>query len=135
MKLTRSPLQILNRKLMQQLSLQEAPASLYSGGISQLNLDFLRAKNVFLSGEFFQIGEKSFKENLHNRQANLQLEITPETEILICGKYPDWNLVEEARLYGIKIFFIDKAGEFFSRIASQLIKNNTNSSVEELVEF
>lgn len=134
MKLTRSPLQILNKNLLQQLSFQEAPASLYSAGTSQVNFDFVRAKNVFLSGEFFPNGENSFKEDLFNRQANLQPEITPETEILICGKYPDWNLVEEARHYGIKIFFIDKAGEFFSRIASKLIKNNTNSSIEELVE-
>ncbi|CAN5198617.1 hypothetical protein BH23BAC2_BH23BAC2_22500 [soil metagenome] len=52
----------------------------------------------------------------------MQPEITPETEILICGMYPDWMLVEEAKLYGIKIMFADKAGELFSRIA----RNFTN---------
>lgn len=134
MKLNRSPLQILSKKMMQELSSQEAPTSMYSAGTSQVNSEFLRDKNVFLSGEFREMGENSFFENLLNSQANLQPEITPETEILICGKYPDWNLIEEARLFGIRIFFIDKAGEFFSKIASQLIKNNSKPSIEELVE-
>ncbi|CAM4121905.1 hypothetical protein GILI108418_06045 [Gillisia limnaea] len=119
---------------MKKLSFYEAPASLYPNRTSQVNIDFLQAKNIFLSGEFLPMGINSFKENLIKRQANVQPEITPETEILICGKYPDWILVEEATLYGIKIIFVDKAGELFNRIAAKLIKNKTDSPVKELME-
>ena len=126
MKFTGTNLQILDKIGMQRLSFQEAQSPFF--------LNLLRAKNVILSGDFFHLNENSFSENLLEREANVQLEITPETEVLICGKYPDWILVEEARLYGIKIIFVDKAGEFFSKIAAKLVKRNTCSPIEELME-
>lgn len=124
MKFTRINLQILDKISMQRLSLQETPTALLPDGTSQLNVNFLQAKNVILSGEFHPMSEDTFRENLIKNKVNVQEEITPETEILICGKYPDWMLVEEARLYGIKTIFVDKAGEFFSRIATKLYKSS-----------
>lgn len=91
---------------------------------TQIDNHFLHSKNIIISGEFFPTSESAFKENLLKSNVNVQPEITPETEILICGKYPDWILVEEASLYGIKIIFIDKAGELFSRIAIKLCKSS-----------
>ena len=126
MKFTGTNLQILDKIGMQRLSFQEVQTPFLP--------DLLRAKNVILSGDFLHLNGNSFSENLREREANVHLEITPETEVLICGKYPDWILVEEARLYGIKIIFVDKAGEFFSRIAAKLVKSNTCSPMEELME-
>lgn len=124
MQFKRINLQILDKISMQRLSLQETQAALLPDGTLQLNVSFLQSKNVILSGEFYPMSEDIFKENLFKNKVNVQQEITPETDILICGKYPDWMLVEEARLYGIKTIFIDKAGEFFSRIATKLFKRN-----------
>lgn len=80
--------------------------------------NFLDSKNVIISGEFFPASNIAFKESFLKYNANLQPQMTPETEILICGKHPDWVLVEEARLYGVKILFADKTGELFSRMAT-----------------
>lgn len=124
MKSTRINLQILDKISMHRLSFQGAPTNLLPDGTSQLNVRLLQAKNVILSGEFHPMSEDTFRENLIKGKVNVQQEITPETEILICGKYPDWMLVEEARLYGIKIIFVDKAGEFFSRIATKLCESS-----------
>lgn len=131
MKSTGINLQILDKNGMRKLSFQEVPATLLSFSNLQVDMDFLQAKNVFLSGEFCPMDENTFIERLRERKANVQQEITPETEILICGQYPDWVLVEEARHYGIKIVFFDKAGEFFSRMAAKLINNKTSSPVGE----
>ena len=133
MKFTGMNLQILDKIGMDRLSSDEVSKSLPHNCISNGNNICLQAKNVILSGDFFHLNGNSFSENLLKREANVQLEITPETEVLICGKYPDWILVEEARHYGIKIIFIDRAGEYFSRIAAKLIKSKTGSPIEELI--
>lgn len=98
---------------------------------SQVDEYFFQNKKIAISGEFFPMSENFLKSNLVEREANVQPEMTPETEILICGKYPDWMLVEEARLYGVTIIFVDKAGELFSKMASGLLKNNSVLSYEE----
>lgn len=126
-------LQILDKIGMDRLSSDEVSKPLPQDCLSSGNNNWLQAKNVILSGDFFHLKGNSFSENLREREANVQLEITPETEVLICGKYPDWILVEDARLYGIKIIFVDKAGEYFSRIAAKLIKSKTGSPIEELI--
>ncbi|WP_034921331.1 hypothetical protein [Gillisia sp. CAL575] len=128
MKLNRINLQILDKISIKKLFFQEAPAPLFLKGFSKENNSLLQTKNVVLSGEFFPI---NYKDNLNKWEANLQPEITPETEYLLCGKYPDWVLVEEARHYGIKVIFTDKAGELFSRIATKLINSKTALTIEE----
>ncbi len=97
---------------------------LLTNSTTQMNNDFLHSKNIIITGQFFPTSESTFKENLLKSNLNVEPEITPETEILICGKYPDWTLVEEASFYGIKIIFIDKEGELFSRIATKLCKSS-----------
>lgn len=129
MKLNRINLQVLDKISIQKLFFQEAPAPLFFS--SKENKSLLQTKNVVLSGEFFPI---NYKDNLMKWEANVQPEITPETEYLLCGKYPDWVLVEEARHYGIKIIFADQAGELFSRIATELINSKSALTVEEPLE-
>ena len=133
MKITGKNLQILDKIGMDRLSSDEVSKPLPHDCLSNGNNNWLQAKNVILSGDFFHLNGNSFSENSLKREANVQLEITPETEVLICGKYPDWILVEDARLYGIKIIFVDKAGKYFSRIAAKLIKCKTGSPIEELI--
>lgn len=134
MKFTGSHLQLLDREMMQKLSFQKAEEPLSPDFLSELSKDLSKAKNIVLSGEFCALSENSLKENLLKSKANVQPEITPETEILICGKYPDWMLVEDARHYGIKIMFVDKAGELFGKMATKLIQKKSNFPLEELME-
>lgn len=133
MKFTGRELQILDKKMMQKLSCQDAPETLFPNLTTDLNIDFPQAKNVIFSGEFLIGSEIAFRENFIKGNANVQTEITPETELLICGKFPDWMLIEDARKNSINIVFTDKAGEFFSRMATKLIKNKTDSPFEELM--
>ena len=133
MKFNRINLQVLDKIGMLKLSLKRAEIPLFLENPSKDIYDFIHSKNVILSGEFFPLSENSFKEKLIEREANVQQEITPETEILICGRYPDWMLVEEARLYGIRIIFADKAGESFSKIATKLCKSRPVLSYEQLL--
>lgn len=96
---------------------------------------FLDSKNCIISGDFFPFSESLFKEKLLKRNINVQPQMTPDTEILICGRYPDWVLVEEARMYGVKIIFVDKAGELFSRMVTKMKKSRTVLTCEEPVEI
>lgn len=134
MKFTGRELQILDKQMMQKLSCPDAPKPLFSNLITDLNNSFSNVKNIIFSGEFCAGSETAFRENSLKGIAGAQVEITPETEVLICGKYPDWMLVEQARQNGIQIVFTDKAGEFFSRIAIKLLENETNFPFEELME-
>ena len=127
----RKNLQILDKIGMLRLAFQEASIPLNKEYFSNDINDYLHSKNVVLSGQFFPMNENSFIDNLEKQEANLEPEITPDTEILICGRYPDWMLVEEARLYGIKIVFADKAGELFSRMATKLYKNRAELTYED----
>lgn len=113
---------IKNKIRLSNLSYRKSK-SLIPAKPTQVDENFLNGKNVIISGEFFPTSEKVFKESLLKRKANVQPQMTPQTEVLICGKYPDWVLVEEARIYGVKIIFVDKAGELFSRLATNLNKN------------
>lgn len=119
----RTNLQVLDKIGMLRLAFHEISTPLNKEYFSKDINDYLYSKNVVLSGQFFHLNENSFLDNLEEREANVEPEITPETEVLICGRYPDWMLVEEARLYGIKIVFADKAGELFSRMATKLCKS------------
>lgn len=115
-------LQILDKIGMLKLAFHEASTPLIKEGFLDDTNNYLHFKNVVLSGQFFPVDENYIIDNIEEQTANLRQGITPETEILVCGRYPDWMLIEEARLYGIKIVFADKAGELFSRIATKLCK-------------
>lgn len=134
MKFSGRELQILDKKMMQKLSCQEVPEPLFPYSIADLNNDFSKAKNIIFTGEFCTGAEVAFREEVLKGSANVQTSIIPETELVICGKFPDWILVEDARQNGIKIIFTDKAGESFSRMATKLIKNGTDFPLEELME-
>ncbi len=123
MKFNKINLQILDRIGIQKLAYQKASVPLFQSSFSNEKNNIFQSRNVILSGEFFPLSEIFLRENLLEQEANVQTEITPKTEILICGKFPDWTLVEEAKLYGIKIIFIDHEGESFSKIASRLYKS------------
>lgn len=126
-------LKILDKIGMLRLAFQEASIPFNIKGFPEDINKYLHFKNVVLSGQFFPLDENSFIDNLEEQAANVRQEITPETEILVCGRYPDWMLVEEARLYGIKIVFADKSGELFSRIATRLCKTRTMNIYEDPV--
>ena len=85
-----------------------------------LDDDFFQNKKVVIMGEFFPMNNTTLNENLLTRGASIQPKLTGETEILICGKYPDWMLVEQAKLNGVKVIFVDRAGELFSVILSRM---------------
>lgn len=132
MKLKLSTLAMLSRFNLRSFSRRETSAPSLTAKTTQLDDDLLHSKSVILSGEFFPTSESVLIERLLKRDVNVQPQMTPETDILICGKYPDWMLVEEARLYGVKIIFIDKAGELFSRLATNLNKSRAFSYEEPL---
>lgn len=98
---------------------------------SEMNLHCFENKIIVTSGEFFPTSEKALTERLVQERANVLSQITSATDILICGKYPDWMLIEEAKKNGVKIIFVDKVGELFSRFATNLNKNRTILSNEE----
>ena len=76
-------------------------------------------KNIILSGSFFPASEESLKERLLMLKAQVVTQLSSETDILICGKFPDWSLIQEARSRAIKVIFIDKASDLFSNIISE----------------
>lgn len=82
-------------------------------------------KNIFISGEFFPSHENALKERLQKRKAKLQPFLTRDTEILVCGKYPDWLVMEEAKRNGVKIIMVDKASDLFSRFATNIHDSNS----------
>lgn len=131
MQFNRVTLKIMEKIKGKNRYFQEAATPLFPAGITPGDDHFLHTKNVIISGDFFPSSEVAFKKNLLERKANLQPHMTTETEILICGKYPDWMLVEKARLYGVKIIFVDKAGELFGRMATNLNKTTPVSLYEE----
>ncbi len=83
-----------------------------------LNIFSLKHKNAVISGEFFPTDEETLKNKLINAKTNVMPQICAETDILICGKFPDWSLIEEARLKAINIIFIDKASDLFTNSTS-----------------
>lgn len=99
--------------------------------IVEVNLHSFENKIIATSGEFFPTSDKALTERLVQERANVLPQITSATDILICGKYPDWMLIEEAKKNGVKIIFVDKVGELFSRFATNLNKNRTILSNEE----
>ncbi len=131
MKINRIAAGIFNKVNLSSLTFLSTGTQLLPATPFPMDENLLQSRNIILSGEFFPTNEKVFKENLLKCNANVQLQMTPETEILICGKYPDWMLVEEARLYGVKIIFVDRAGELFSRITANLNKRKAVLPYEE----
>lgn len=93
--------------------------------LPELNFDSLENKNVVTSGEFFPTSTEALKEKLVQEKANLRSEITAETDILICGKYPDWMLIQQARISGVKIIFIDKASDLFDEMVIDIRRHTS----------
>lgn len=131
MKINGIAFKIRDRVRFRSRSFLQAATPIPSAKTAKLDENYWSAKNVVLSGEFFPASDSFFKESLLKRNAHVQPQMTSETDILICGKYPDWMLVEEARHCGVTIIFIDKAGELFSRLASNLHKGRAALSYEE----
>ena len=76
----------------------------------------LENKNIILSGSFFPASEESLQEKLLMLKAQVVTELSSETDILLCGKFPNWSLIQEARSRAIKVIFIDKASDLFFNI-------------------
>lgn len=132
MKLRLSTLSMLRRFQLRSFTSKHSFIPALTNSNVQMNNDILNDKNVIISGEFFPTSERLLEEMLLKNNIHLQPQMSPDTEILICGRYPDWMLVEEARIYGVRIIFMDKAGELFSKLASNLNKNKTFSYEEPL---
>ena len=96
-----------------------------------LDDNFFQNTKVVIMGEFFPMNNKTLNENLITRGASIQPKLTGETEILICGKFPDWMLIEQARLNGVKVIFVDRAGELFNVILSRMNEGGSFYDYEE----
>ena len=70
--------------------------------------NLLENKKVILSGSFSPASEEDLLEPLLIRKARIFTDISPEIDYIICGEDPDWNLIEEAALYGIDSIFLSK---------------------------
>ena len=93
--------------------------------LPELKFDSLENKNVLTSGEFFPTRTEAFMERLVQEKANVRSEISAETDILICGKYPDWMLIQQARITGVKIIFIDKASDLFDEMVTDIRRHTS----------
>lgn len=80
-------------------------------------------KNVMITGKFFPLSETALRNELFIIKANIQSYMTVETDVLICGKHPDRNLVEEARIYGVEVLYINKIGEIVGLMQNNDIKS------------
>lgn len=80
----------------------------------KMDIFSLKHKNAVISGEFFPTGEEALKNKLMNGKTNVLPQMSADTDILICGKFPDWNLVQEAKFRAIKVVFIDKTSDLFT---------------------
>ena len=97
-----------------EFSSRKRPSGAKKLELSEMNFHSLENKNVVTSGEFFPARAEAFIERLVQEKANVISQLTAETDILICGKYPDWMLIQEARLRAINVIFIDKASDLFT---------------------
>jgi len=119
MKITRFALEFKDIIGFKDQSLPVVATPLFPATRTQVDANFLNAKNVIISGDFFPSNKNAFKERLLKRKVNVQPQLTPETEYLICGKYPNWILVEQASLYGIKIIFTTKPNLILSNLGEE----------------
>lgn len=71
-------------------------------------------RKVVLSGNFFPLDRENFISRLEQFRGEIQLELDSETEVLICGKYPDWDLIAAAKERLIQIIFLDKVSDLFA---------------------
>lgn len=97
--------------------------------MKQTNFISLRNKNAVISGEFFPMGEEVLRSKLVSAKVHVMPHISEETHILICGKFPDWDLINEARSRAIQIIFIDKASDLFSHTVPAEHVNPKNEPV------
>lgn len=84
----------------------------------KMNIFSLKHKNAVISGEFFPMGEETLKNKLVSAKTNVMPQMSAETDILICGKFPDWSLIQEAKIRAIKVVFVDKASDLFAALTS-----------------
>lgn len=89
----------------------------------------LSHKNIRTTGHFFPTSEEVFNNKLLQLNANVQPQMNEETDALICGKYPDWMLIEEAKTMGIPIIFVDNTAELFSRFGLSNDEQHSNTQV------
>lgn len=82
-----------------------------------MNIFSLKHRNAVISGDFFPTNEVTLINKLIHSQINIMSQISAETDILICGKFPDWSLVQEARLRAINVVFIDKTSDLFTTLS------------------
>lgn len=80
----------------------------------KMNILSLKHKNAVISGEFFPTDEETLKNKLNCAKTNVMPQMSAETDILICGKFPDWSLIEEAKIRAVKVIFIDKPSDLFA---------------------
>ena len=97
-----------------------------------LDNHFFRNKRIALIGEFFPMNNITLTKNLLSTGANIDSKITPDTEILICGKFPNWTMVEQAKAKGVQLIFVDKAGELFTVILSRMNEGKSFNYEEPL---
>ena len=105
---------ILNSRKTNRPAINRGRTKLDETDLFKLDILSFKNKKVLLSGDFFPTTEEAFKEKLIRAKATVMAQLTSETEILICGKYPDWILIEEVQRRGLDIIFIDKASDLFS---------------------
>lgn len=77
------------------------------------DLGFLKNKKVVITGDFFPASEDTFRKRLIAAKASVMTNLTTDTEILICGKFPDWTLIEDAQKKSLEIIYIDKVSDLF----------------------
>ena len=82
--------------------------------LRQNHLGMLRNRKIALTGDFFPLDKLTFEAKLNHLKGEVQLELTSETDVLICGKYPDRKLISEAEKNGTYTIFIDKVSDLFA---------------------
>ena len=96
-----------------------------------LNDDYFQNKIVAILGEFFSMNNTNLRENILNRGATIHPKVTVDTDIIVCEKFPDWILVEQARLKGVKVIFVDRTGDLFSVVLSRMNEGKSFTNHKE----
>lgn len=95
----------------------------------------LEKNNFFINGIHLPTNPNFLNGILLHSDMILHTYPNPDVDLIICDKYPDWDLIEQARSFNAEIIYIDAAGIFFNIKAANLEKKIFPTSLGHAMKF
>lgn len=95
----------------------------------------LKKNNLFINGILLPTNTDFINGIVLHSDMILHTYPNPEVDLIICYKYPDWDLIEQAKSFNAEIIYIDAAGIFFNIKAANLEKKIFPTSPGHAMKF